>query len=519
MARVVNYSDGGGRGRVVTRRILAGLLVGLLLAACGTRLPDEAFVSADGQALAPGEAATDVGATPAEDVSGTDSGPTDTVVAGADPGAAPGGAGAPDGGPGPSGTPGAPGGGPGTPAGPNQASDVGITATTITLGNITAENGVLGDAFAPAVRGLRAWAQAVNAKGGIHGRTIILKTCDDREDRSRALACARRLVEQDKVFALVATNTRALGGAAQYLDDQAVPVLGIPITNSFARYPHFWSVYKQGYARDGRTVGNKGQIMSLSGAYRWFRDTLDVNKAAVFAYDIDESRQAGTFLAKGLELEGFQVTQYAVSFAAPSFDQAVADMQRNGTQIIFDSMDDGANRKLCDAMARRRFSVEAKVSTIVSMGESVGNDYNDTCRNSVYITGASIPYTATGVPAVAEFRSAFARYQPGQELHQWALEAWAQGTMLADGVRSMGPSPTRKGLEDFLRGLRKHTAGGIMAGTDYVPSDFTRPTAEQCFTVARWLDSENGWVEATDRFPFCYPDAKQYGTPALEEGN
>ena len=45
-------------------------------------------------------------------------------------------------------------------AGPNQASDVGITATTITLGNITAENGVLGDAFAPAARGVRAWVAA-----------------------------------------------------------------------------------------------------------------------------------------------------------------------------------------------------------------------------------------------------------------------------------------------------------------------------------------------------------------------
>ena len=71
------------------------------------------------------------------------------------------------------------------PAGPNQASDVGVTATTITIGNITAENGVLGDAFAPAVRGLRAWVQATNAKGGINGRQIILKTCDDREDRAR----------------------------------------------------------------------------------------------------------------------------------------------------------------------------------------------------------------------------------------------------------------------------------------------------------------------------------------------
>jgi hypothetical protein len=40
---------------------------------------------------------------------------------------------------------------------PNQASDVGVTESTITIGSIVAENGELGDAFAPAARGLRAW--------------------------------------------------------------------------------------------------------------------------------------------------------------------------------------------------------------------------------------------------------------------------------------------------------------------------------------------------------------------------
>ena len=79
-------------------------------------------------------------------------------------------------------------------AAPNQASDVGVTETTIRIGNITAENGVLGDTFAPAVQGLRAWAAHTNANGGINGRQIELFTCDDREDRARTLECARRLV-------------------------------------------------------------------------------------------------------------------------------------------------------------------------------------------------------------------------------------------------------------------------------------------------------------------------------------
>jgi len=295
-------------------------------------------------------------------------------------------------------------------------------------------------------------------------------------------------------------------------------VIGIPITNSFHRYPHFWSGYPIGYARDGTTVGLNGELVWTTGGFRWFKTSLNVQNAAVFFYDIDESKQAANAIVEGLQLEGYTVTPREVSFAAPSFDQHVADMQKQGTQIIFDTMDDGANRKLCDAMFRRRFSVQAKVSTVVSMGDAVGTSYNDTCRNSVFITGDSIPYSTTSVPAVAEFRDAYARYQPGQPVHQWALEAWAQATLVAEAVAAMGPAPTRAGLEDYLRGLRKYTGNGIMVGLEYV-ADISQPVTEDCFTIARWLDAQGGWVEATGQFPYCYADAQQYTTPALEQGD
>jgi len=492
-------------------RIAVGLLAAVLLAACGTRLPDSAFEtqgrteessSSDDGGDTGGDAEATDGA-----VTSTDGGTAGATTTGGATGGATGGT--------------TTGGAPGGASGPNQASDTGITATTITIGNITAENGVLGDAFAPAVRGLRAWVQAINAKGGMNGRQVILKTCDDREDRTRTLACARRLVEQDKVFALIATNTRAMGGAAEYLNQQGIPVVGMPITASFYRYPHFFGLYPQpmSYKRDG-SVGNNGQIMGSTGFYRWFKEELGVQKAAVFLYDIPESKQAGDSFAKGLQLEGFSVQSFTVSFAAPSFDQAVAAMQSQGTEIIFDSMDDGANRKLCDAMARRQFSVKAKVSTIVAMGDTVGERYNDTCRNSVYIGGNSIPYTTTSNPVVKEFRDAYARYQPGQPVHQWALEAWAAGNLLRDALQPMGPAPTRKGFEDFLRAMKKYTGGGVfLPGMEYSPSDFSAPTEESCFTMARWLDDEGGWTRASATDQVCIPDATVYASPALEQGN
>src|SRR5688572_23316806 len=128
-----------------TRTAAIGLLAALAVAACGTRLPDEAF-EAEGElvTLEEGQEGADGTADP-----GSVDGATETTVAG-------GTAGGDTGGGTTGGSTGGTAGGGGGPGGPNQASDVGVTADKIVIGNIVAENGVLGDAFAPAARGMRA---------------------------------------------------------------------------------------------------------------------------------------------------------------------------------------------------------------------------------------------------------------------------------------------------------------------------------------------------------------------------
>lgn len=537
----VRIRNGGVRRAGAARRHVAALAIGVtgavLVASCGTRLPEEAFdedrqlITVEGNASGEWEELEVSDDAVADDETADDEadggGGGGGGGAGAGSGAGGGGAGAAGGGggggeaggggggDGGDGAGGGGGGGAGQAA--NQASDVGVTENTIRIGNITAENGVLGDAFAPAVRGLRAWVQATNAAGGIGGRAIELFTCDDREDRSRALECARRLVEQDQVFALLATNTRAFGGAAQYLHDQGVPVIGFPITNSFYRYPRMFSIYYGSYPRDGRTVGFDGKLRFTTAVPRWLKQELGATKAAMISYDVAESRQAGEAFAKGYELEGFEVTRYVVSFAAPSFDQPVEDMARRGIEVVFDTMDDGANRRLCDTMARRGFQPKAKLTTVVGVDARIGQNYNETCRNALYSTGPSLPFTADH-PEVTRFRQAFGQFQPGLPLHQWALEAWGIGNIFADALEAMGPAPTREGLVQHLNTMPPNDAGGIMIGREYKVPPYPEERGEECMVMIRWVDSRGGWVRASD-FPHCAPDARVYYADTHEQGN
>jgi len=505
--------------RKVRRRRNAILLTVALIAtaACGTRLPDSAFVNAGAEG---GGGNTASGAN-RSGATGTATGTAGGTGTGTGTGAATGGtgtAGETDG----SGT------GPGGAviigaAGPNVASDVGVSETEIVIGNITAINGILGDAFAPPLRGLQAYAQWINDQGGIHGRTLRVESCDDGEDRTKNLQCAQDLIENKKAFAFVANNTRAEGGSSTYINGQGVPIFyGLPIGNAAYRFPHYWSIYGTGCPRDGNTVCYNDTLYNTSGLYRWFKQNVGVTKAGVFFYGlIAISADAGKFVIEGLKKEGIEATGYDVNFANPNFDQYVDEMKANGTDMILDVIDDGTNRKLCDTMQRKGLSVKAKVSTVVSYGDEIGTDFSDICRPSIYIGGDTMTYSDRSNPAVDEFRTAFDTYQPGAPLHQWSLEGWMAGKALTEALLTMGPAPTRQGLEDWLRGLNKYTNGGLSVPNDYQVEDYpNQPTATgDCIAIAQWSDEQQGWIQRTGPGGDCFDGTFQYPTPATDRGD
>ena len=93
----------------------------------------------------------------------------------------------------------------------------GITDTSIKLGGSYPFSGPA-SAYASIALGAQARFKAENEKGGVDGRKIEFVTLDDAYEPQRAVTNARRLVEQDQVFAMFNT----LGHAEQPGD------LGLP---------------------------------------------------------------------------------------------------------------------------------------------------------------------------------------------------------------------------------------------------------------------------------------------------
>jgi branched-chain amino acid transport system substrate-binding protein len=88
------------------------------------------------------------------------------------------------------------------------SSETGITARTITIGGSFPLTGFASQ-YATIPTAMKAYFSYINArkgvdgKRGIYGRQIVFKVYDDAYNPSQTVQQARRLVEQDKVFAIV----------------------------------------------------------------------------------------------------------------------------------------------------------------------------------------------------------------------------------------------------------------------------------------------------------------------------
>src|SRR3990170_1104036 len=104
-------------------------------------------------------------------------------------------------------------------------SDPGVTEDTIKLGGSYPFSGPA-SAYRSIEQGAQAYFASVNAKGGVDGREIEFVTLDDAYEPPKAVQNARRLIQEEQVFALFNTLGTANNAAIwDYVNKEKVPHL------------------------------------------------------------------------------------------------------------------------------------------------------------------------------------------------------------------------------------------------------------------------------------------------------
>jgi branched-chain amino acid transport system substrate-binding protein len=99
------------------------------------------------------------------------------------------------------------------------------TSGTIKLGVLTDSSGPAASGFTTTEQGIKAYVNSINATGGINGTKLSYVMGDTASTPAGALTAAQKLVQSDKVYAIIDVSSDFYG-AEPYLLKANVPVVG-----------------------------------------------------------------------------------------------------------------------------------------------------------------------------------------------------------------------------------------------------------------------------------------------------
>jgi ABC-type branched-subunit amino acid transport system substrate-binding protein len=212
-------------------------------------------------------------------------------------------------------------------SGTNTASAPGITATTITIGSTQPLTGRAAPGYSEISPASNAYFQYVNDHGGIFGRKITYWYYDDGYNPTNTASLTRKLILEDKVFALFsALGTPTHLAVVDYINAQKVPDLfvstGCNCWNDVSNHP--WTFgWQPDYTIEGKILG------------QYINQSLTGKKVGYF-YQNDEF---GTDGVKGLDasLGASSVPDAARQNYVPtntSIGPQIAALQASGAQVV-----------------------------------------------------------------------------------------------------------------------------------------------------------------------------------------
>jgi hypothetical protein len=206
----------------------------------------------------------------------------------------------------------------------------GFTATSITIEGSVDKTSASGQSEALAELGAKARFNRANAEGGVNGRKInFLGAVDNKLDPSLDLPTAKKIVQQDKAFAVVPVVSPVLSQGGQYWIQNKIPFYGWGIGPSFCNNDYgfgFSGCLVPTETKDEVSTASSGLIDKLLG--------IPNGKGKTVAM-ISEDDTSGSFGIKVIEAafvaDGWKVTYDKASIPSGS---AVTDFSPYAQAIL-----------------------------------------------------------------------------------------------------------------------------------------------------------------------------------------
>lgn len=329
-------------------------------------------------------------------------------------------------------------------------ADPGVTDNHILLGMSSPFSGPNGAYGTEMKEGAMAYFAQVNAAGGVNGRKIELVALDDGYETDRAVANTKKLINENKIFALFAYyGSSPTTEAMKVFSEARVPLVGTISGADTLREPvnRYMFHLRASYADETETIVT--QLVSIG-----------VKNIAVF-YQNDGFGKSGldgvTRALKRFKLAPVAVATVernsvavapAVAAIAKANPQAVIMVTLYKPTAAF-------IREMRATGAIPQFSTLSPVGADLLVKE-LGNDARGIGISQVM----PYPWNDT-VPVVHEYQKALQAYAKHKNYSYYGIEGYINAKLMVEGMKRAGKDLSREKLVSALDGLTDLDMGGF----------------------------------------------------------
>ena len=333
----------------------------------------------------------------------------------------------------------------------------GVTPDKIVIGQAAVFSGPAAQLGIQMRNGIKAYFDAVNEKGGVHGRKLELVTEDDFYDQPRAAAASKKLIEEHKVFALIGYVGTPTGVAHLPVVTQAkVPLVGMFTGAEVLRVPFNRYVFHVRASYYDETEKIVEQIVSVGGRnIAVFYQDDAYGMAGLTGTDIALKKRSmkmsatATVERNTVKVENAVKTISAVKpdavvmiSAYTSIAEFVRQMKKAGSTATFYNVSFVGSKALADALGKD--GVGVAISQVVPF-----------------------PWGAA-VPVVKEYQQV-AKKAGYTDYNFSAMEGFLSAKVAVEGLKRAGKNLTREGYIAAMEKMQDVDLGGFYV--NYSPTN------------------------------------------------
>jgi branched-chain amino acid transport system substrate-binding protein len=341
----------------------------------------------------------------------------------------------------------------------------GVTDSAIVLGQHTPLSGSYAAVYEPIASAQKAYFDYVNSQGGVCGRRIDLRVEDDFYDPARALDATKKLVEQDRVLAVVGgLGTAPHSAVYEYLNQKGVPDLFVSSGarkwgSDPERFPYTIGFIID-YASEGAIIG------------RYVSDQFPGRRVAVLYQNDDFGRDGLAGLKSGLDPQNNElVSEQSYESSDTDIRSQVLNLRNAGAEVVVAYSLPGFSAQLISGANRIGWKPQiilSYVNTDPVMFEYVPPEVME----GVLATGYLIPPDRTADPAIARHRQIMADHD-GPQPSNYSLYGQALAETVVKVLGDTCNDLSRESLIHTAESLRGFHPSVLLEGIDVnlSPSD------------------------------------------------